>query len=94
MVSFLLASLVIKFLGVLLTCYALLEPPLNGGHYKTERQYNLTIGTTYFGSNNYNLVYLRRTGSNGSMSASGSAVPGFDTRRGIKFYIEIFKPRG
>ena len=38
--------------------------------------------------------YARRAGSDGSMSASGSAGPGFDTRRGSKFSFENFQPRG
>ena len=33
---------------------------------------------------------LRRAGSDGSMSASGSAGPGFDPWRGNKFSFEIF----
>ena len=36
----------------------------------------------------------RRDGSDGSMSASGSAGPGFDPRRGSKFSFENFQPRG
>ena len=36
----------------------------------------------------------RRAGSDGSMSASGSAGPGFDPRRGSKFSFENLKPRG
>ena len=36
----------------------------------------------------------RRAGSDGSMSASGSAGPGFDPRRGSKFSLENFEPRG
>ena len=51
---------------------------------------------------NYNITFLssdirseaRRTGSDGSMSASGSAGPGFDPRRGSKFSLENFQPRG
>ena len=35
----------------------------------------------------------RRAGSDGSMSASGSASPGFDPRRGGKFSFENFQPR-
>ena len=35
-----------------------------------------------------------RTGSDGSMSASGSAGPGFDPQRGSKFSLENFQPRG
>ena len=35
----------------------------------------------------------RRAGSDGSMSASGSAGPGFDPRRGSKFSFENFQPR-
>ena len=35
-----------------------------------------------------------RTGSDVSMSASGSAGPGFDPRRGSKFSFENFQPRG
>ena len=36
----------------------------------------------------------RRAGSDGSMSASGSAGPGFYPRRGCKFSFENFRPRG
>ena len=36
----------------------------------------------------------RRAGSDGSMSASVSAGPGFNPRRGSKFSFEIFQPRG
>ena len=36
----------------------------------------------------------RRAGSDGSVSASGSAGPGFDPRRGSKFSFENFQPRG
>ena len=36
----------------------------------------------------------RRAGSDGSMSASGPAGPGFDPWRGCKFSFENFKPRG
>ena len=36
----------------------------------------------------------RRAGSDGSMSASGSAGPGFDPRRGSKFSFENFQPQG
>ena len=36
----------------------------------------------------------RRAGSDGRMSASGSAGPGFDTWRGSKFSFENFQPRG
>ena len=35
----------------------------------------------------------RRAGSDGSMSTSGSAGPGFDSRRGSKFSFENFQPR-
>ena len=35
----------------------------------------------------------RLAGSDGSMSASGSAGPGFDPRRGIKFSLENFQLR-
>ena len=35
-----------------------------------------------------------RTGSDGSMSASGSAGSGFDPRQGSKFSIENFQPWG
>ena len=35
-----------------------------------------------------------RVGSDGSMSASGSAGPGFDPRRGSKFSYENFQPWG
>ena len=33
-----------------------------------------------------------RAGSDGSMSASGSAGPGFDPQRGSKFSFENFQP--
>ena len=36
----------------------------------------------------------RRAGSDGSMSASGSAGPGFDPRLGSKFSFENFQPWG
>ena len=36
----------------------------------------------------------RHAGSDGSMSASGSAGPGFDLRRGSKFSFENFQPPG
>ena len=35
-------------------------------------------------------LYVSRAGSDGSMFASGSAGPGFDPRRGSKFYLKIF----
>ena len=47
----------------------------------------------YF-STNYTPVLARHAGSDGSMSASGSAGPGFDPRRGSKFSFENFQPRG
>ena len=37
-------------------------------------------------------VVSRSAGSDGSMSASGSAGPGFDPRRGSKFHLKIFNP--
>ena len=40
-----------------------------------------------------NFHMARRAGSDGSMSASGSAGPGFDPRRGSKFSFENL-PRG
>ena len=36
----------------------------------------------------------RHAGSDGSMSASGSADPGFEPRWGSKFSFENFQPRG
>ena len=39
------------------------------------------------------LLTARRAGSDGSMSASGSAGPGFNSRRGSKFSFENFQPR-
>ena len=36
----------------------------------------------------------RSAGSAGSMSASGSARPGFDPRRGSKISLEKFQSRG
>ena len=38
--------------------------------------------------------YVRRAGSDGSMSASDSMGLGFDPRWGRKFSFEIFQPRG
>ena len=35
-----------------------------------------------------------RAGTDGSMSVSGSAGPGFDPRRGSKYSVENFQPRG
>ena len=37
-------------------------------------------------------IQARRTGSDGSMSTSGSAGPGFDPRRGSKLSFENFQP--
>ena len=45
-----------------------------------------------FITNNY-AVGAHRAGSDGSMSASGSAGPGFDPRWGSKFSFENFQPR-
>ena len=43
----------------------------------------------------WNLLFIaRRAGSDGSMSASGSAGPGFDPRRDSKFSFENFQHRG
>ena len=39
-------------------------------------------------------INARRAGSDGSMSSSGAAGPGFDPRRGSKFSFENFQPRG
>ena len=39
-------------------------------------------------------VNAHRAGSDGSMSASGSAGLGFDPRRDSKFSFENFQPRG
>ena len=39
-------------------------------------------------------IEARHAGSYGSMSASGSAGPGFNPRRGSKFSFENFEPRG
>ena len=41
-----------------------------------------------------NLNIAHRAESDGSMSASGSADPGFDPRRGSKFSFENFQPWG
>ena len=38
-------------------------------------------------------IKVRLAGSDGSMSASGSAGPGFDPRRGSKFSFENFQPQ-
>ena len=38
--------------------------------------------------------WAHRTGSDGSMSASGSEGPGFDPWQGSKFPFENFQPRG
>ena len=40
------------------------------------------------------VLYARRVGSDGSMSASGSAGPGSIPRRGSIFSFENFQPRG
>ena len=42
----------------------------------------------------FKIKRLHRAGSDGSMSASGSAGPGFDPRRGSKFSFENFQPLG
>ena len=53
----------------------------------------LEIGSVIF--SNISLVLLaRHAGSDGSMSASGSAGPGFEPRRGSKLSFENFQPRG
>ena len=39
-------------------------------------------------------LHALRTGSDGSMSTSGSAGLGFDPWRGSKFSFENFQPRG
>ena len=39
-------------------------------------------------------IEARRAGSEGSMTASGSAGPEFDLWRGSKFSFENFQPRG
>ena len=41
-----------------------------------------------------NFFLSRHVGSDGSMSASGSAGTGFNPRRGSKFLFEKFQPRG
>ena len=41
----------------------------------------------------YFILEARHAGSDGRMSASGSAGPGFDPRRGSKFLFENFQPR-
>ena len=48
----------------------------------------ITFSTFYYARRS------RRAGSDGSMSASGSAGPGFDPRRDGKFSFENFQPRG
>ena len=41
----------------------------------------------------FNIIYTaRRAGSDGSVSASGSAGPGIDPRQGSKFLFENFQP--
>ena len=46
-------------------------------------------------NNEYNIYkHARRAGSDGRMSASGSAGPGFDPRRDSKFSFENFQLRG
>ena len=48
-------------------------------------------GIIYFSFRNFTfIIKARRAGSDGSMSASGSAGPGFDPRRGSKFLFENF----
>ena len=42
----------------------------------------------------YSRRLAHRAGSDGSMSASGSAGPGFDPWWGSKFSFENFQPRG
>ena len=50
--------------------------------------------STYYNMNNiFHKTKARRADSDGGMSASGSAGPGFDPRRGIKFSFENFQPR-
>ena len=38
----------------------------------------------------FNFSLARRIGSDGSMSASGSADPGFDPRGVVNFHLKIF----
>ena len=42
----------------------------------------------------YFYIEARRAGSDGNLSASGSAGPGFDPRRDSKFSFENVQPRG
>ena len=52
------------------------------------------LNTTHFTFTTVGLHKIaRHAGSDGSMSASGSAGPGFDSRRGSKFSFENFQPR-
>ena len=52
----------------------------------------LSVTCPVFTSKYYNCA--RHAGSDGSMSASGSAGLGFDPRRGSKFSFENFQPQG
>ena len=73
---------------------------------KSNDKFFSTINNTQISHSNNYLVHFsilfvltllhaaRRAGSDGSMSASGSAGPGFDSRRGSKFSFENFQPRG
>ena len=53
-----------------------------------------TRGILYLDLGFYLYKIARRAGSDGSMSASGLAGPGFDPRQGSKFSFENFQPWG
>ena len=50
--------------------------------------------SVFYNTLDYIRKKARRAGSDGSMSASCSAAPGFDPRRGSKFSFENFQPWG
>ena len=58
-------------------------------HGQKVRNFLLKYYTLFnFGITNFrNYIYARRAGSDGSMSPSGSAGPGFDPRQGRKFSL-------
>ena len=52
-----------------------------------------TAPSVYYVVSQKMFISARRVGSDGSISASGSAGPGFDPRRDSKFSFENFQPQ-
>ena len=58
-----------------------LEGMVNREKVRDKRRYKIIDNT---------MIVVLRAGSDGSMSASGSAGPGFGPRRGVNFHLKIF----